>query len=415
MKFSHKYPLDPKQVRICREVFHVPRRSRFVFVNQVKRLKGSDASNVHDEEPADDELEFSDDEAEAAFKSNLKRKYVFRHASETRRKLTCGSRRGDSRANSVASSRHPTPTPSQMRDQDLVDDAFLCTNAYDEHGPYDMDFSAAPSRPAPIPYDDPYSDEYNGSTSSIEPITPSPGPASGSRRAADQTQDRSSGRGGEWATSRGRGRGRGTGQKRDVRGGREAGGRGRGRGRGPGDHGDRGKDNRGRSDRGRVPPHSINEGDTGVGWLTTMQETIEPYNPHFSRPLSPTSLAIARATGQLADGSNFTPQASPISDTEGAWAFHQSLQQPQQLFNFGPLGYQQSYVQPHINPRFAAQFGINLDFEQPQPYSHHEPYGQGFGAVPERHPVSNGSDEWIVHGTESKGGSESGEQNNTPQ
>jgi H/ACA ribonucleoprotein complex non-core subunit NAF1 len=37
-------------------------------------LKGSDASNVHDEEPADDELEFSDDEAEAAYRSHLKRK-----------------------------------------------------------------------------------------------------------------------------------------------------------------------------------------------------------------------------------------------------------------------------------------------------------------------------------------------------
>jgi H/ACA ribonucleoprotein complex non-core subunit NAF1 len=31
---------------------------------------------MHDEEPADDELEFSDDEAEAAYKSSLKRKYA---------------------------------------------------------------------------------------------------------------------------------------------------------------------------------------------------------------------------------------------------------------------------------------------------------------------------------------------------
>lgn len=45
-----------------------------MFVSQIKAFKGSDASNVHDEEPADDELEFSDDEAEAAYRSRLKKR-----------------------------------------------------------------------------------------------------------------------------------------------------------------------------------------------------------------------------------------------------------------------------------------------------------------------------------------------------
>ena len=74
VKFDSKFPLDLERVKIGREVFHVPTKSRFVFVSQIKALKGSDASNVHDEEPADDELEFSDDEAEAAYRSRLKRK-----------------------------------------------------------------------------------------------------------------------------------------------------------------------------------------------------------------------------------------------------------------------------------------------------------------------------------------------------
>lgn len=74
VKFNNSFPLTPEQLQISREVFHIPARSYFVFLNHIKRLKGSDASNVHDEEPADNELEFSDDEAEAAFKSNLKRK-----------------------------------------------------------------------------------------------------------------------------------------------------------------------------------------------------------------------------------------------------------------------------------------------------------------------------------------------------
>lgn len=74
VKFSDSFPLDPLRVRVGREVFHVPSRSKFVFISRIKAVKGSDASNAHDEEPADDELEFSDDEAEAAHHSQLKRK-----------------------------------------------------------------------------------------------------------------------------------------------------------------------------------------------------------------------------------------------------------------------------------------------------------------------------------------------------
>jgi hypothetical protein len=77
VKFSNAYPLDPEQMQIARDVYHVPQRSRFIFLNEIERMKGSDASNVHDEEPADHELEFSDDEAEAAFRSSLKRKCAY--------------------------------------------------------------------------------------------------------------------------------------------------------------------------------------------------------------------------------------------------------------------------------------------------------------------------------------------------
>jgi len=68
VKFSQDYPLDPEKITVGREVFHIPQRSNFVFLNELKRLRGSDASNAHDEEPADHELEFSDDEMEAAHK-----------------------------------------------------------------------------------------------------------------------------------------------------------------------------------------------------------------------------------------------------------------------------------------------------------------------------------------------------------
>lgn len=54
------------------KIFYVKDHSTFVFTQPLKGMKGSDASNFHDEEVGDDEMEFSDDEAEAEHKRNLK-------------------------------------------------------------------------------------------------------------------------------------------------------------------------------------------------------------------------------------------------------------------------------------------------------------------------------------------------------
>lgn len=60
-------------MKVSRPVFHVLSRSKFVFPGQLQTLKGSDASNIYDEEVREDEIEFSDDEAEAAYKRRVKR------------------------------------------------------------------------------------------------------------------------------------------------------------------------------------------------------------------------------------------------------------------------------------------------------------------------------------------------------
>lgn len=56
------------------KVYYVPAHSTFVFTQPLKAVKGSDASNFHDEEVGDEEMEFSDDEAEAEHKRQLKMK-----------------------------------------------------------------------------------------------------------------------------------------------------------------------------------------------------------------------------------------------------------------------------------------------------------------------------------------------------
>ncbi|RPD82296.1 NAF1-domain-containing protein [Lentinus tigrinus ALCF2SS1-7] len=292
VRFNQRYPLDPEKVQVGRPVFHVPTQSHYVFVQQLRHFKGSDASNVNDEEPADDELEFSDDEAEAAHKRAL------------------AQRREQSRARSVMSSRHSTPVPSRMRDQDMLDDPYGGTSSYAEPRPSnDMDLAAGPSRPAPIPYDDPYSDAYGTAPPEFvseeeEDRKPPLSPSQASR-----------------GHGRGRGRGRG-GPVRDVPYHREEHGGGRGRGRVRNDRG-RG---RGRG-RGRADPD------------------------HTARALSPTSFAIARATGQYADGS----AVSPVTNGGGGgWGYPQY---PMQSFDF-TFPYQFPQVQPHINPRFASNFAM---------------------------------------------------------
>lgn len=56
------------------KVFYVPQHSTFVFTQPLKAVKGSDASNFHDEEVGDEEMEFSDDEQEAEHKRQMKMK-----------------------------------------------------------------------------------------------------------------------------------------------------------------------------------------------------------------------------------------------------------------------------------------------------------------------------------------------------
>lgn len=56
------------------EVFYPVDHAQYVFTQVLKEVKGSDASNLHDEEVAPDEMEFSDDEKEAEYKKQLKAK-----------------------------------------------------------------------------------------------------------------------------------------------------------------------------------------------------------------------------------------------------------------------------------------------------------------------------------------------------
>ena len=69
-----KSPEEIKELGVAVEckVFSVVQHSEFVFTQPLKAIKGSDASNIYDEEIPITEQEFSDDEAEAEHKRSLK-------------------------------------------------------------------------------------------------------------------------------------------------------------------------------------------------------------------------------------------------------------------------------------------------------------------------------------------------------
>ncbi|KAI9765158.1 MAG: hypothetical protein M1840_007751 [Geoglossum simile] len=70
--FNSASEITEEGIVVGMKIFYVEQHSSYVFTQPLKGMKGSDASNLHDEEIGEDELEFSDDEAEAEHKRRVK-------------------------------------------------------------------------------------------------------------------------------------------------------------------------------------------------------------------------------------------------------------------------------------------------------------------------------------------------------
>jgi H/ACA ribonucleoprotein complex non-core subunit NAF1 len=208
-----------------------------------------------------------------------------------------------------------------MRDEELVamDELFLSGDAYDEHGPYDVDYAsltglASSSRPTPTAYDDPYSDSYN-SSEVTEPASPSTGIPRANSSSFGHDLDR---------PPRGRRgiRGRGVGERRS---------RGRARNAGP---------------RHQMSPALLSmPSDQAASYSQTLYQH-EEYSPLYPE--------------------QNTPRPLPLQN------LHPTYYAPQPHNYLQPFG-----VQPHINPRFASAFGLSM---YPAPSAAPQGYGgtQGF-------------------------------------
>ena len=79
VRFTNASAMDEAGIRQNTKIFWVVEHSTTVFTQPLKAFKGTDASNLHDEEIGDDELEFSDDEAELEHKRRVKLQKRARH------------------------------------------------------------------------------------------------------------------------------------------------------------------------------------------------------------------------------------------------------------------------------------------------------------------------------------------------
>ena len=76
VRFTNGTDITDANLSVGTEVFYSEQHAKFALTQVLRAYKGSDASNLHDEEVGDEEIEFSDDEAEAEHKRKLKQKKI---------------------------------------------------------------------------------------------------------------------------------------------------------------------------------------------------------------------------------------------------------------------------------------------------------------------------------------------------
>ncbi|KAK7958561.1 Naf1p [Apiospora saccharicola] len=144
-RFTNEEEIKSFGISVGSKIFFIPEHSTFVDTGPLKAMKGTDASNWHDEEVAEDEMEFSDDEKEQAYKRELKEKKRARNPNKKDANGPPGKRGGRGAYHDGSS--HGAPDPGSLKYDDEEED----------DGPYKplarpagFGFGAAPSAGTPF-------------------------------------------------------------------------------------------------------------------------------------------------------------------------------------------------------------------------------------------------------------------------
>ncbi|PPJ50005.1 hypothetical protein CBER1_04757 [Cercospora berteroae] len=311
-------------------VYYVDSHSTFVFTQPLKNLKGTDASNIHDEEVNEDEQEFSDDEKEAEFKRQ--QKYAKKAG------------RGKLSRSAFVQGQHDYATPPASDDRrftagasDVPSSSYGGGLSYDDDEPADEFY-------APLKRPDNLSELMAGG------VPPRP----------QQSFDR--------------GRGRGRGDRGDR--GRSRGGRGRGgfdsrqqRGGGQQPH---------RGQRGDAHAHSNSRTDNARGnHASAPTSYTAPAQQQYQAQQQPQQPQTYQFNGYQFQYGN-TPQGAPPQQYPHYYA--QQPQQPQQPpagSYANPAYYAQQQQQAAVYAAYAQQYGA-------QGYTAQQPQQAQPGAAPQQ-------------------------------
>ncbi|RCH99941.1 hypothetical protein CU098_010658 [Rhizopus stolonifer] len=128
VRFNTAQEIDMALTVVGAPVFFVPsyQKTQIVEVEALKKIKGSDASNMYDEEVEEEEMEFSDDEKELEYKRqrNQAKKMKKKNARGTPNKQTHGPplRRMPVDDFNTALDNYPMPPRQQQSYEDLLDE-----------------------------------------------------------------------------------------------------------------------------------------------------------------------------------------------------------------------------------------------------------------------------------------------------
>lgn len=345
VRFTNTTAIAEAGIEKNTKIFYVAQHSMTVFTQPLKAFKGSDASNLHDEEVGDDELEFSDDEAEAEHKRQIKQQRMAKRSARdsqpdgfsrgAQQRPGCPGARLNGSSHAVQE--HPPKSAEAILNYDDTDSMNIDNNE-DQDGPY-----TPLVRPSNL----------------HEILSGKAPPMEKSARRGNTNKGRGDGRGGNRGRGDNRGRGGNRGVRDSERGGKQT----------RKDYGHRGGKDQlyggsspptpqangfSRSQSNGVPPGPRSE-TIGYQWSTHQGNG-------FPQPL---------------------PQQSPIPSPS-----YQIQQQPQSHTHAGhssqyPNPYNQPYFQPPPHQSYPSHFPQQNQYHQPpQPISR-QGYSEQYASQPD--------------------------------
>lgn len=342
------------------KIFYVDSHSTFVFTQPLKNMKGTDASNIHDEEVGEDEIEFSDDEEEAEFKRQRKQAKKAGRGGLSRTAFQEGAR--------------SFGAPGQGSGQTFVSGSDIPSQNYGGGMSYD-DNEPAEDFYQPLKRPDNLSDLMAGRALPPRPPPPSFDRGRGRGRGDRGRGDRGRGRGD-------RGRGRGGFDQRGGRGGfDQRGGRGGFDQRGGRGGGARGHHQQGISHRGNGQSFQDRRSSHGSAdrQHSLPPKPSVPYGGSASPPAQHPSANQWPAPQFNGYTSQYSNQAPPMPAPQPNTHWQQPMQQQ---FSAGPMP-----PGAYVNPAFFQQ---QAHQQQPQGYAawngqyqqQQQPYAHAYGAAP---------------------------------